>query len=140
MGGCVQTVYCEIGSGKRFSKTYRFTPAHTDRLTDRQVPEELAEGLVVGEGAVVLLGEGVLDILQTPLLHQLTRQLGLLGRHTHTQGGTSGKHVGSQTQADTHTQAPPHRRSYTHTHTYKHICSQTHADIHTLSQDRKSVV
>lgn len=41
-------------------------------------PEELAEGLVVGDGFVIVLREGVLDVLETPLLHQLTRRFGFL--------------------------------------------------------------
>ena len=44
----------------------------------RHWPEELAEGLVVGDGGVVLLGEAVLHVLQAPFLHQLGGRLGLL--------------------------------------------------------------
>lgn len=47
---------------------------------DGALPEELAEGLVVGDGFVVVLGEAVLDVLEAPLLHQLAGGLGLLGR------------------------------------------------------------
>ena len=35
------------------------------------LPDKLAEGLVVGEGAVVLLSEDVVDVLHTPSLQQL---------------------------------------------------------------------
>lgn len=45
----------------------------------RALPEELAEGLVVGDGFVVVLGEAILDVLKAPLLHQLAGGLGLLG-------------------------------------------------------------
>ena len=55
------------------------------------LPEELAEGLVVGDGLVVLLREGIQHILQPPLQHQLTGGLWLLRKtradvptHTHT--------------------------------------------------------
>lgn len=37
----------------------------------RCLPEELAESLVVGDGFIVVLGEAVLNVLETPLLHQL---------------------------------------------------------------------
>lgn len=42
------------------------------------LPDELAEGLVVGQGAVVFLGEDVVDILHAPVIEQLGRRLGLL--------------------------------------------------------------
>lgn len=42
------------------------------------MPEELAEGLVVGDGLVVVLGEAVLDVFQAPLVHQLAGRLGFL--------------------------------------------------------------
>lgn len=35
------------------------------------LPHELAEGFIVGELPVVLLGEGMIHILQTPVLGQL---------------------------------------------------------------------
>ena len=44
----------------------------------RGLPDELAEGLVVGEGAVVLLTEQVVDVLHAPVVQQLGRRLGLL--------------------------------------------------------------
>lgn len=44
----------------------------------KEEPEELAESLVVGDGFVIVLREGVLDVLEAPLLHQLTRRLGFL--------------------------------------------------------------
>ena len=41
-------------------------------------PEELAEGLVVGQRVVVGLGEQVVHVVQAPLSHELPRGLGLL--------------------------------------------------------------
>lgn len=51
---------------------------HTDTMWkgERQaVPHELAEGFIVGEFPVVFLCEGMINILQTPLLRQLGRGL-----------------------------------------------------------------
>lgn len=45
----------------------------------RGPPEELAEGLVIGQRMVVGLREQVLHIVQAPLGHELPRGLGLLG-------------------------------------------------------------
>jgi len=50
----------------------------------RNWPEELAEGLVVGDGFVVLLGEAILNVLQAPLLHQLAGRFGFLHIITNT--------------------------------------------------------
>lgn len=47
--------------------------------TRESVPHKLAEGFIVGEFPVILLREGMINILQTPLLRQLSRGL-LLNR------------------------------------------------------------
>lgn len=41
------------------------------RACEYSIPDKLTEGFVVGEGAVVLLGEGVINILHAPVLQQL---------------------------------------------------------------------
>ena len=48
---------------------------HDVKTRDDTAPHELAEGFVVGEFPVVLLCEGMINILQTPLLRQLGRRL-----------------------------------------------------------------
>lgn len=42
------------------------------------LPDELAEGLVVGQGAVVFLSEDVVDVLHAPVIEQVGRRLRLL--------------------------------------------------------------
>ena len=42
-----------------------------------RIPDELAESLVVGEGAVVFLSEDMVDIFHSPVVQQLSGALGL---------------------------------------------------------------
>lgn len=42
------------------------------------LPDILAEGLVVGEGAVVLVAEDVVNVLHSPVIQELGRRLRLL--------------------------------------------------------------
>ena len=52
----------------------------------RALPEELVEGLVVGDCSVVVLSEAILDIFEAPLLHQLAGGFGLLEKCRHKRG------------------------------------------------------
>lgn len=57
---------------------WRLPAVHINTTWKRErktVPHELAEGFIVGEFPVVLLCEGMINILQTPLLRQLGRGL-----------------------------------------------------------------
>ena len=47
----------------------------------RGPPEELAEGLVVGQRVIVGLREQVIHVVQAPLGHELPRGLGFLQTH-----------------------------------------------------------
>lgn len=77
-----------FGLGVEFLLEVRVSPSvmlcnNTSRGTFKMrcLPEELAESLVVSDGFVVVLSEAVLDVFETPLLHQLAGRLGLLGKY-----------------------------------------------------------
>lgn len=63
-----------FGLSVEFLREDRVSPAtiHSNgTFKVRCLPEELAESLVVSDGFIVVLSEAVLDVFETPLLHQL---------------------------------------------------------------------